>query len=61
MTNYEKALVFNGIAVILLLAGTAALLVAGAILLPWWPAKVACVIGLVWYVFRKLAAFYANR
>ncbi len=61
MTDYEKAIMFNGIAV---LAVNAALLIAfaaGAIFLPWWPAKVACVIGLIWYVSSTIAAYYVNR
>lgn len=61
MTDYEKGLIFNGIAITALLLGVLALLAAGAILLPWWPAKVACVIGLIWYVFRTIAAYYVTR
>lgn len=61
MTDYEKAAILNGVAVLSLFAGVLALLVIGAILLPWWPTKVACVIGLIWYIFRTIAAYYATR
>ena len=61
MTDYEKSLIFNGIAITVLFVGVLALLAAGAILLPWWPAKAACVIGLIWYAFRTIAAYYATR
>ena len=61
MTDYDKAIIFIGIASITLFVGALAILAAGAILLPWWPAKVACVIGLIWYVFRAIAAYYVSR
>lgn len=61
MTDYEKALIFNGVAITALFVGVFAALIAGAILLPWWPAKVACAIGLIWYAFRAIAAYYATR
>ena len=61
MTDYDKATIFIGIASITLFVGALAMLAAGAILLPWWPAKVACVIGLIWYVFRTIAAYYVSR
>ena len=61
MTDYEKALIFNGIAITVLFVGVLALLAAGVILLPWWPAKVACAIGLIWYAFRTIAAYYATK
>lgn len=61
MTDNEKALIFNGIATTVLFVGVIALLVAGMILPLWWPAKVACAIGLIWYTFRTIAAYYATR
>lgn len=61
MTDYEKAIMFNGIAVLTVNAALLIAFVAGAIFLPWWPAKVACVIGLTWYVSRTIAAYYVNR
>lgn len=61
MTDYEKSLIFNCIAITVLFVGVIALLAAGVILLPWWPARVACVIGLIWYAFRTIAAYYATR
>lgn len=61
MTDYEKSLIFNGIAITVLFVGVLALLTVGVILLPWWPARVACAIGLAWYAFRTLAAYYASK
>lgn len=61
MTDYEKAIMFNGIAVLTVNAALLIAFVAGAIFLPWWPAKVACIIGLIWYVSRTIAAYYVNR
>lgn len=61
MTDYEKAITFNGIAVLTVNAALLIAFVAGAIFLPWWPAKVACAIGLIWYVSRTIAAYYVNR
>lgn len=61
MTDYEKAIILNGVATITLFVGVLALLAIGAILLPWWPAKAACAIGLIWYAFRIIAAYYVNR
>lgn len=61
MTDYEKAVVLNGIAVLAAYAGIAVALIAGILFLPWWPAKAACVIGLIWYAFRTVAAYYATR
>lgn len=61
MTDYEKAAIFNGIATITLFVGVLAALAIGAILLPWWPAKLVCAIGLTWYACRTFAAYYVNR
>ena len=61
MTDYGKAIMFNGIAVLAVNAALLIAFVAGAIFLPWWPAKAACVIGLIWYAFRTLAAYYVSR
>ena len=61
MTDYEKAIMFNGIAVLTVNAALLIAFVAGAIFLPWWPAKVACVIGLIWYVSRTIASYYVSR
>lgn len=61
MTDYEKAIMFNGIAVLTVNAALLIAFVVGAIFLPWWPAKVACTIGLIWYVSRTIAAYYVNR
>lgn len=61
MTDHDKAIIFNGIAVTVLFVGIIATLVAGAILMPWWPAKAACVICLICYAFRAIAAYYATK
>lgn len=61
MTDYEKAVMFNGIAVLAVNVALLIAFVAGAIFLPWWPAKVACVIGLIWYVSSTLASYYVSR
>lgn len=61
MTDYHKAIILNSIAVLSIFIGVAVALVAGILFLPWWPAKAACVIGLIWYAFRTIAAYYATR
>ena len=61
MTDHEKAIIFIGIAAAALWVGVLAVLAAGAILLSWWPAKVACVIGVIWCVCRAIAAYYVSR
>lgn len=61
MTDYEKAILLNGIAVLAVHVGAAIALVAGMIFLPWWPAKVACVLIATYGLFRTLAAYYATK
>lgn len=65
MTDFEKAKLFQAISVTVLLfvvyGGGVALLVAGVILLPWLPAKIACVALLVWMAARMAAAYCAAR
>lgn len=61
MTDYEKAVVLNGIAVLAAYVGSAIALIAGIIFLPWWPAKIACAIIAIYGLFRTLAAYYATK
>ena len=61
MTDYEKAIVLNGIAVLAVYVGSAIALIAGMIFLPWWPAKAACALIAIYGLFRTLAAYYATR
>ena len=61
MTDYEKAIILNGIAVLAIYIGLATALIAGIIFLPWWPAKVACALIATYGLFRTLAAYYAGR
>lgn len=61
MTDYEKAIVMNGAAVLALFVGVGLALIAGMLLLPWWPAKVACALVAICGVLRFLAAYYATK
>lgn len=61
MTDYEKATLLNGIAVLTIYVGAAIALIAGMIFLPWWPAKVACALIATYGLFRTLAAYYLAR
>lgn len=61
MTDYEKAVVLNGIAVLAVYAGVAVALIAGMLFLPWWPAKAACALVAIYGTFRTMAAYYANK
>ena len=61
MTDYEKASILNGIAVLTVYVGVAIALIAGVIFLPWWPAKVACALIATYGLFRTLAAYYVSR
>lgn len=61
MTDYEKATLLNGIAVLSVYVGAAIALIAGMIFLPWWPAKGACALIATYGLFRTIAAYYATR
>lgn len=61
MTDYEKAIILNGIAALAIYVGLAIALIAGMIFLPWWPAKVACALVAIYGTFRTLAAYYATK
>nr|DAV54734.1 MAG TPA: hypothetical protein [Caudoviricetes sp.] len=61
MTNYEKALILNVIAVLSIYIGLALALIAGMIFLPWWPAKVACALIAIYGLLRILAAHYVTK
>lgn len=61
MTDYEKAVILNGIAVLSVFVGVTMALIAGIFFLPWWPAKVACALVVFWGLFRTLAAYYVSR
>lgn len=61
MTDYEKAIILNGIAVLAIHIGLATALIAGIIFLPWWPAKVVCALIATYGLFRTLAAYYVGR
>jgi len=61
MTDYEKAVVMNGVAVLAILVGVGIALIAGMLLFPWWPAKVACALVAIYGILRILAAYYASK
>lgn len=61
MTDYEKAVLLNGIAVLTIYVGVAIALIAGMLFLPWWPAKVTCALIAIYAIFRTMAAYYASR
>lgn len=61
MTDYNKAIILNGIAVLAIYVGLAIALIAGMIFLPWWPAKAACALIAAYGLFRTLAAYYVSR
>ncbi len=61
MTDYEKSILLNGIAVLTVYVGVAIALIASMIFLPWWPVKVACALIAVYGLFRALAAYYLAR
>nr|DAX45569.1 MAG TPA: hypothetical protein [Caudoviricetes sp.] len=61
MTDYEKAIILNGIAVLAIYVGLAIALIAGMIFLPWWPAKAACALIATYGLLRTLAAYYVSR
>lgn len=61
MTDYEKAVVLNGIAVLSVYVGAALALIAGMIFLPWWPAKAACALIAIYGIFRTVAVYYATK
>lgn len=58
MTDYDKAIVMNGIAVLSIYVGAALALIAGMIFLPWWPAKAACALIAAYGLLRTLAIYY---
>ena len=61
MTDYDKAIILNSIAVLSIFIGVAVALVAGMLFLPWWPAKAACALIAIYGIFRTMAAYYASR
>lgn len=61
MTDYEKAIILNGIAVLSVFVGGTIALIAGIFFLPWCPAKVACALIATYGLFRTLAAYYVSR
>lgn len=61
MTDYDKAIVLNGIAVLLAFIAISIAVIAGIFFLPWWPAKVACALVAIYGTFRTLAAYYATK
>ena len=61
MTDYDKAIIMSGIAVLSIYIGMAIALIAGMIFLPWWPAKVACALVAFYGALRTLAAYYATK
>ena len=61
MTDYEIAVLLNGIAVLTIYVGVAIALIAGMLFLPWWPAKVTCALIAIYAIFRTMAAYYASR
>ena len=61
MTDYDKAIILNGIAVLSIFIGVAVALAAGMLFLPWWPAKAACALIAICAIFRTMAAYYASR
>lgn len=61
MTDYEKAILLNGIAVLAVYVGAAIALIAGMIFLPWWPAKAVCAPIAAYGLFHTLAAYYLTR
>ena len=61
MTDYDKAIILNSIAVLSIFIGVAVALVAGMLFLPWWPAKAACAFIAIYGIFRTVAAYYASR
>ena len=61
MTDYEKAVLLNGIAVLTIYVGVAIALIAGMLFLPWWPAKVTCALIAICAIFHTMAAYYASR
>ena len=61
MTDYEKAVILNGIAVLTAFVGVTITFIAGIFFLPWWPAKVACALVVFWGLVRTLSAYYASR
>ena len=61
MTEYEKAIILNGIAVLTAFIGASIAVLAGIFFLPWWPAKVACTLVAIYGTFRTLAAYYATK
>lgn len=61
MTDYDKAIILNGIAVLSIFIGVAVALVAGMLFLPWWPAKAACALIAIYGIFRTMAAYYVSR
>lgn len=61
MTDYEKAILLNGVAVLAVYVGAAIALIAGIIFLPWWPAKAACALVAIYGALRAAAGYYLNR
>lgn len=61
MTDYEKAIILNGIAVLAVYVGSAIALIAGIIFLPWWPAKVVCALVAIYGALRTAAGYYLSR
>lgn len=61
MTNYEKAIIINGVAILAIFVSIGLALIAGMLLLPWWPARVACALIAICGVLRLWAAYYATK
>ncbi len=61
MTDYDKAIILNSIAVLSIFIGVAVALVAGMLFLPWWPTKAACALIAIYGIFRTMAAYYVSR
>lgn len=61
MTDYEKAILLNGIAVLAVYVGAAIALIAGMIFLPWWPAKAVCALVAIYGALRTAAGYYLSR
>lgn len=61
MTDYERAVILNGIAILVVYTAIILGLIAGMLFLPWWPAKVACALIAIYTIFSTMAAYYASR
>lgn len=61
MTDYDKAIILNSIAVRSIFIGVAVALVAGMLFLPWWATKAACALIAIYGIFHTMAAYYVSR